>query len=310
MKKISVINFCTVFPLSIIYGCFIYLVVPIWSFDYDAIVKTVEYFRSANLSFRVILGFNGFTLNSFAGLGSILNLDNETTSRIFYSVAAVVRFNIFFLLFGRKAIFPFSAMFVAIDLNTSRYSLGYSFFTLLFYLSMRQEKAARSIRFVIEITISFFLHHLAALVYLLQIVIRSKFLYLALGAISLIAVVFFKDVFSRLFGATGDPFPGISLVYLLLCLIIIFGNLPRIEISPLILVSSIIAGLVSLKVLGFGISSNYYTRFSFALFDFLIVLHLVRYKKFDLKNLLVNTCCALSFLYQSVLIGGNIWRFF
>jgi hypothetical protein len=130
-------------------------------------------------------------------------------------------------------------------------------------------------------------------------------------------VVAASTIFSRFLSPNDDPFPRISLVYLVLSLLAIIGfKVSKNEFKPF---ATVILLLMAFHFSGIHFNSAYFTRFSFLIFEVTLLTVALRTNAFSQKNqkikinikyLKILAACSLSATYQVILINGNIWRFF
>ena len=309
-----------IFPLkillSILYGIFVYVNVSSWSFDYEAIVKTIEYFQRQNLSFIAILGFNSFS--TYGLTKALVGYPAEFIASLFYGLCACIRFLVYSLLLPAVWFIPiFLSMAVMLDFNMSRYSLATTLFIFLFGVLKRNNLHNMGIwKTGLTISLFFLLHHFSAA--FIALFSRTNILF-RLTIISLIPifVFFLSSIFSRFLSETDGDFPRITYVYFALTLISIIGfKINKNDLKPFI---SIIALLLSFQLSGIQFNSAYYTRFAFLVFEVTLItiaLNTTAFSfrghrtDFNIKYIRLLIVCFISTLYQVILINGNIWRFF
>lgn len=304
------------FVSALLYGCFVFAFVDNWSFDYNAVVNTVEYFQSTDLTYFEILAFNSFSTYILAK--QLSGYDPEFITSIFYGFCALLRFFAYSTLLPLVWFVPiFASMAIMLDFNTSRYSLAITIIILIFGIYRRQRFMDLGVFKTGLISIAFFhLHHFS--VVFLGLFSRTGFLFRTL-AIFLVPVFisFSGSVFSRFLSSNGEPFPRIALVYFGFAIILTFSS--KIRLMELKVVYSVSLLVIIFYVFGLQFNSNYFTRFSFVMFD--VILLIIALNTWAIRNNGINLTfniryvkvflvCFASTVYQSILIGGNIWRFF
>ena len=316
MKKRIKLNNKIKIILSLAYGIFVYHFVSSWSFDYVAVVKTIKFFQQSELTYIEILAFNSF---STYFLTKVLNGFNaEFIASLFYGFCASLRFLVYSSLLPLIWFVPiFASMAVMLDFNTSRYSLATSIFILAFGVYRGQGLRNLGILKTSLLLIPFFhLHHFS--VAFIALFSKTSYVFRTI-CISVIPILvwYSKDVFSRFLSDNGEPFPRITFVYFTLSMILIFSR--RIHKSDFKVIYSVLLLLFAFHISGVGFNNAYYTRFSFLTFEVVLLMIALNNHAYrlDSKRLIFNSLylkvflvCSLSTVYQIVLIGGNIWRFF
>ena len=304
------------FVSALLYGCFIFAFVDNWSFDYKAVVSTVEYFQSTNLTYFEILAFNSFS--TYILTKQLTGYDPELITSIFYGFCAFLRFFAYSTLLPLVWFVPvFASMAIMLDFNTSRYSLAITIFILIFGIYRRQKFIDLGILKTGLISIVFFhLHHFS--VVFLGLFSSTGFLFRTL-VISFVPVFMLitGSVFSRFLSSNGEPFPRIALLYFVFTIILICSR--KMRLLELKIIYSVSFLVIIFYVSGLQFNSNYFTRFSFVMFDVTLLtialntwairnngMNLI----FNIRYLKLLLVCFISAVYQSILIGGNIWRFF
>ena len=302
--------------LSIFYGIFVYVNVSSWSFDYKAIVETIELFQRENLSFIDILAFNSLSTYGFTKV--LVEYPAEFIASLFYGLCASIRFLVYSLLLPAVWFIPiFLSMAVMLDFNMSRYSLATTLFILIFGVLKRNNLHNMGVwKTGFTILLFFLLHHFSSA--FIALFSRTNMVF-RLAVISLIpiCVFFLGSVFSRFLSETHGDFPRITYIYFALTLISIIGlKINKNDLKPLL---SIIALLLSFQLSRIQFNVAYYTRFGFLGFEVTLIsiaLHTTAFSfkahgvALNPKYVRVLIVCFISTLYQFILINGNIWRFF
>ncbi len=302
--------------LGIAYGFFVALNVNYYSFDIDAIEATIDYFIYNDLSYAEVLAYNSFS--TYLPVKVLEIQDSETFARVFYGICATFRFIVFSLIFPIQIFIPiFFSMTFILDFNTSRYSLAISLFLLIIFVLQKNRKKygqQRLVFYLLYIPFFFHLHHFSIVFAAFFARVPMLIRILAIFLLPII-VLSLPDVFSRFLADRGEPFPRIALLYL-------FFTIVLLAISPqIVVILNVFTILLMVLVLFFsgGFSPQYFTRFSFLLFEYSVIVlgldlkHqniLMPFLRFNLKYFVLVIVCLLSFLYQLTIVGGNIWRFF
>lgn len=292
-----------IFVFSCAYGLWISYIARYWSFDYNALIDSIVYYRDngyegvleilLNNTILLVLwdGVFGFTTPDFS-------LD------LLYGFAAFCRSYVFFTKFKTRLTMPvFLATSVVMDINTCRYSLVVTLIILLLpyvnkYLLM---------------ALTFPLHTLAPAWAFLLSPASGKIL-LSTGMLIFLAIA--PDYFTRHFADLGDTFPRIALVYasfVLLILLVFYKTIKRYFFNYLL----ICVGVLFVYTQGNVINYAYFYRLADLAFQTLLVHLLISrtsvgerlYFSF-LQAVMLTIILGISTIYSYALIGGNIWRFF
>jgi hypothetical protein len=292
-----------IFIISCAYGVWISYIARYWSFDYNALAKSVIHYRENGYEgFLEILLNNTVLIIIWDGLFYFTT--PNTSLDLLYGFAAFFRLYVFFTKFKSRLTIPvFVATSVVMDINTCRYSLVVSLIILLLpyvnkYLLM---------------LLSFPLHTLApAWAFLLSPATGKVLLSGGMVVFLLIA----PDYFTRHFADLEDAFPRIALVYsaLVILLLIAFYKIIKPYLFNYLL---IIFGIGLVYAQGGVINLAYYYRLADLAFQTILVHILIaRASCRDALNFsylqisVLLAVLSISISYSYILIGGNIWRFF
>lgn len=293
---------------SLIYGLLVYSVVEYWSFDYPALVETITVYRiNGDVSFLYSLGNNTVILSIWDLF--FYNLSPDKTISLLYGFAASIRFLVFFSLFRFQLSLPaFLATMVFMDLNVCRYSLVVSFLIL----TLRTLGPIKS-------SILFFSLHILSPAIIFMISAWNKYWQIIILICIFALTLILPSLFTRHFDLSGaESFPRITYIFIFFSLILLVAfhkDIAKYRFNYLVLILGISIFIFS-KV---PFANAYYLRFALLAFDSLIILIAFYYSGLrDLSSLKVTSIkygiyfgvCILSFMYTSLLIGGNIWRFF
>ena len=197
---------------------------------------------------------------------------------------------------------------VFMDINTCRYSIVVS----LLLIMLRRLGPIKS-------SLIFFSFHILSPALIFMISTWNKFwrslIIIFIFALTLILPTLFTRHFDT---TTSDDFPRITYIFILFSLVLLISfikELKKYRFNYFILAAGVM--IFTLSNVPFG--NAYYLRFALVAFDSLLILIAYHYSNLsDLSSLKLGSIqygsyfciCMLSFLYTSVLIGGNIWRFF
>lgn len=292
---------------AISYGILVWYLVPFWSFDYQALIDSAAYYRlNGPGSFIALLGNNtvllycwDFFFTSFSPSFSVALL---------YGFVAMVRVLVLFSLFRFRFCLPlFLATAVFNDLNLCRYSLALSLALLM--LNRLGPIKASAITFPLHIFIP-------ASLFMLSIWNRYWKL---LVIISMVLMTYILPIlFGRHFSVLDDPFPRITYVYILFTVLLLVGFRKEISHHGFNYLA-LVAGLMLFSISGAPFANAYYFRFANLAYECALLLVAFHYS--GLRNLssiplsslkygIYIIGCFLGAAYSSILVGGNIWRFF
>lgn len=301
---------------SLLYGTLVFSFVNAWSFDYEAVVDTVNYFQRSEPSYIELLAFNSFFTYGLAQ--TLPNSDAEFIASFFFGISAALRFFVYSRLLCVFWFIPiFFSMAVMLDFNMSRYSLAVTFFVLIYGVWARSHfRNISMLKTILLMPFFFHLHHFSMAFIGLFSRTSLRFRIILISMIPF-GVLTFSTVFSRFLSANADPFPRISLVYLVLSLLIVIGfKVSKTEFKPF---ATVVFLLMAFHLSGVQFNSAYYTRFSFLIFEVTLLTVALRTDaftrqkqiiKYNNRYLKVLAVCSLSATYQVILVNGNIWRFF
>lgn len=292
---------------AVFYGLLVWYLVPLWSFDYDALTASVAFYREEeSISFFMLLGNNVVLLYVWDFLFGFLTPSASVS--LLYGFAASVRVLVLFSIFRFRFCLPlFIATAVFNDLNVCRYSLVLSL-TLLSLHRLGPIKTS---------IISFPFHiFMPATIFMLSM--WNNYWKLLVINFMFLMTLILPVLFTRHFSVLDDAFPRIAYVYILFTAILLFGF--RKEIAKYgFNFGALMFGLTIFSLSGAPFGNAYYFRFSNLAFEcslLLIAFHYSRLKNlssirpFSLKYAAYASACLLASTYSFILIGGNIWRFF
>lgn len=302
-----VIERLTLWLFAIFYGALVWYLVPLWSFDFDALTDSAAYYRiNGPGSFFALLGNN--TVLLYAWDFFFASFSPSESVALLYGFAASVRALVFFSIFRFRFCLPFFlATAVFNDLNLCRYSLALSL-ALLMFNRLGPIKAS---------IITFPLHiFIPASIFMISI--WSKYWKIIVIFSLVYATYILPSLFGRHFSVLDDPFPRITYVYIVFAFMLLVGF--RKEVAAFgFNYLALISGLVLFSLSGVPFANAYYFRFANLAYESALLLIAFHYS--GLKNLstipfsslkygLYILGCLLGATYSFILIGGNIWRFF
>lgn len=292
-----------IFSFSCAYGLWISYIARNWSFDYNALIDSIVYYRDNGYEGFLEMLFNNTILlvlwdGLFVFTSPYLSLD------LLYGFAAFCRAYVFFTKFKSRVTIPvFLATSVVMDLNTCRYSLVVTLIILLLpyvnkYLLM---------------AFTFPLHALAPAWAFLLSPASGKIL-LSTGMLLFLMIA--PNYFTRHFADLEDTFPRIALVYaafVLLLLLVFYKTLKPYLFNYLL----ICVGVVFVYIQGNVLNYAYFYRLADLAFQTILVHILIsrisvgeRLSFSFLQAVTLTIILSVSTVYSYALIGGNIWRFF
>jgi len=292
---------------AVFYGLLIWYLVPLWSFDYDALTASADYYRvNGPGSFLALLGNN--TVLVYVWDFMFRSLTPSASVALLYGFAAAVRALVLFSLFRFRFCLPlFVATAVFNDLNLCRYSLALSL--ALLTLNRVGPIKASIVLFPLHILIP-------AAIFILSV--WNNYWKVITVFFMVLITLTLPILFGRHFSVLDDPFPRITYVYIVFTLILLIGF--RKEIAEYgFNYGALIFGLAFFSLSGTPFANAYYFRFVNLAFECTLLLIAAHYSGFrnlssiptsSLKYAAFVSACLLGATYSFILVGGNIWRFF
>lgn len=287
--------------ISMLYGGLIGLAVADWSYDYDALIISIQYYRTYGFEQSIdLLTNNTVALVLWDKLFSAWS--PEVSLNALYGFSASIRAFIFLRLggiaFGGPALL---ATFVIDDLNVSRFSLALSG---LIWAQIFLKRPYAGLLFIP-------LHIFSPMAFF----ILQKWRYrVVIVAIVSLAISLLPQFFTRHFHDAGVPTPGNTYLYALLFVLLI--TIYRTAVRGYIFNFFVLYYLLLLiAILPIPFDAQYYMRFTYLSFSMALVFVLVSHynglnPQGTLRYYAYLAVCFLSMIYSLVTLGGNVWRFF
>ena len=285
-------------PFAMFYGLLIALLVPEYSFDYNALVGSASSYREEGTwSFISQIGNNLIILNIWDYF--LKDVSTATSVQMLYGFAAFVRFFVIFSLFDRRLAIPvFLSTIVMMDLNMCRFSLTFSILILI-----------RNKLSVYTKTLLLFPFHIFSIA---SIFLFERLRYkVIIGIIVILAALVMPTYFTRPFHQNGAGFPGIALLYFAFSAFLFGVFYKELKTYSFNYIIFFITPML-FYIMNTPFNPQYYHRFSDLAF-YTILIHVIGYSGARLRYcpfqiLVLYSICALATLYTFIIIGGNIWR--
>lgn len=286
--------------ISFSYAAWIHYIAKYWSFDYDALLSSIIYYRENGFTNFFEILFNNTVLlilwdYLFQHYTPNVSLD------FLYGFAAFFRIFIFLTKFNSNFTLPiFLATSISFDYNQCRYSLAVSLIIILLpYIN----------KYFLSLLI-FPLHTLSpGWIFLITSFKQKGFLLLLI----LLLFTFAPDYFTRHFSETDDNFPRIAYVYLVFDIILFFVFYETMKLY-IFNYSMVVFGIAFVYLQGNVLNVAYFFRLTDLAWQTILFHVLVSRKNGikinNLQIIFLSSILFLATLYSYALIGGNIWRFF
>ncbi len=290
---------------SIIYGSIIGLISNKYSFDFDALVNSVEYYRFNGFEDIFEILFNN-TILLIIWDKPFEFLSAGASVALLYGFASFLRFYVYFTIFNPKVALPvFLSTAVVMDLNTCRFSLVFSLSMLFISKSRKYLIVPAAFIFHVFTPVGIFL-------------LKRQSYKLLISILVVILLYFVPSYFTRHFADLGDVVTRIVMLYFVfsLILVIYFYEVVREYLFNYFL---LIFSFIFLSFIGTPLGAAYYFRVSDIIFETILV-HIMGGIERPASNLIKSYSSqqylvlyfvtGLSTIYSLTIIGGNIWRFF
>jgi hypothetical protein len=287
-----------VLPLAILYGLLIALLVPEYSFDYNALVGSASFYREEGTGSIIGLIRNNLIIVNIWDY-YLEGISADVSIQMLYGFAAFVRFFVIFTLFDKRLTVPvFLSTIVMMDLNMCRFSLALSILLLI----------RNKLNIYVKAIALFPLHIFSIAAIFLFEKLRYK---VVIGIIALLVTSIIPLYFTRHFHQNGAEFPGIALLYFVFS-VILFGTFYKYLKMYSFNYAIFFLAPILLYIIDTPFNPQYHHRFSDLAFQ-TILIHIIGYSGTNFKYslfqiLMLYFICSLAALYTFMIIGGNIWR--